>query len=272
MFKTFLLLFLLMALFIGIGRLLGGRRGMVIAFVIALGLNFGAYWFSDTLVLRAYNARPAPEGHRLVRITKDLVRRADLPMPKVYILPTSSPNAFATGRNPEHAAVAATEGLLRTLPEGQLRGVIAHELGHVKNRDTLTQTVAASISGGVLLLSRMAIFFGGGSRRSWGARLAVSIVAPVAATLVTMAISREREYEADEFAARLTKEPRMLAAALKNISSGSRAHRMPEHSPETAHMFIVNPFSGTNIGQLFSTHPPMEKRIARLNELAGELR
>ncbi len=272
MFKTFLLLFALTAFFIFIGRILAGKKGMVIAFIIALFINGFSYWYSDTIVLKAYSAMPAPEEHRLVKITREVVQRAGLPMPRVYILPTESANAFATGRNPEHAAVAATEGILRMLNDHELMGVMAHEIGHVKNRDTLTQTVAASISGGVMLLSRFALYFGGRRNRSWAKTIALSIVAPIAAGLITMAISRDREYEADEFAAKLTGKPMSLASALQKLVAGVKRHPMDDHSPETAHMFIVNPFSSINYRELFSTHPSVTKRMLRLSRLAEEMR
>jgi heat shock protein HtpX len=269
MFKTFLLLFALTAFFIFVGKLLAGRKGMVIAFIVALAMNGASYWYSDTIVLKAYNARPVKEGHRLKRITREVADRAGIPMPKVYIIPSQSANAFATGRDPEHAAVAATEGILRILNDHELMGVMAHEIGHVKNRDTLTQTVAASISGGVLLLSRFALFFGGSSDRSWAKTIAISIIAPIAAGLITMAISREREYEADEFAAKLTGKPMSLASALEKLSSGVKRRPMDDHSPETAHMFIVNPFSSASYRELFSTHPSVKKRVERLSRMAG---
>ncbi len=272
MFKTFLLLFALTAFFIFVGKLLAGRKGMVIAFIFALAMNGVSYWYADTIVLKAYNARPAEEGHRLERITREVARKAGLPMPRVYIIPSQSANAFATGRDPEHAAVAATEGILRLLNDYELTGVMAHEIGHVKNRDTLIQTVAASISGGVMLLSRFALFFGGNRKRSWAKTIAISIVAPIAAGLITMAISREREFGADEFAAKLTGKPMSLASALQKLAAGVKQRPMDDHSPETAHMFIVNPFSSANYRALFSTHPPVEKRIQRLSRLAGEMR
>lgn len=269
MFMTFLLLLGLTLFFILIGRLIAGKKGMVVAFIIALVMNGVSYWYSDSIVLRAYNAKPAPDNHRLERITKELVKEADMPLPKVYIIPGSSPNAFATGRSPEHAAVAATEGILKILNDDELKGVVAHELGHVYNRDTLVSTVSASIAGGVMILSRMALFFGGGRNgRSWLKTLGISLIAPVAATVITMAISRTREYMADEFAAKLTGRPMDLASALAKLSMGVRKAPMKAHSPETAHMFIVHPFSVSSIGELFSTHPPIEKRIERLKELS----
>jgi heat shock protein HtpX len=267
MIKTFVLLFILTAFFILIGRILAGKKGMIIAFIIALIMNFVSYWFSDTIILKAYQAKPAPAGHRLEKVTKEIVAKAGLPMPTVYIIPSKSPNAFATGRNPEHAAVAATQGILNILDDDELKAVMAHEIGHVINRDTLISTVAASISGGVMILSRFALFTGGNSRQSWGKRVAVSILAPVAATVITMAISRDREYIADEYSANLTKKPLDLANALLKLENGVRTAPMPDHSPETAHMFIVHPFAGMSIGEVFSTHPPVKKRVLKLEQM-----
>lgn len=272
MLTTFFLLFGLTAFFIIVGRIVAGKKGMVIAFVLALVMNFATYWFSDSLILKAYNAQPVPAGHRLEKITHDLARKAGMPLPKAYILPSNSPNAFATGRNPEHAAVAATQGILDMMNDNELAAVMAHELGHVKNYDILTGSVAASISGAVMILSRMALFFGGDGRASFGKRLAVSILAPVAATVITMAISREREYKADEFSAKLTGHPEYLAAALLNLERGVRRAPMEDHSPQTAHMFIVHPFSGIGIGEIFSTHPPVKKRVERLMRLKNEMK
>jgi len=272
MFTTFLLLFSLTALFIFVGKLIAGKKGMIIAFVLACVLNFSAYWFSDTMVLAAYNAQPVPQGHRLERVTRDLAIQAGLPMPKVYIIDTDSPNAFATGRNPDHAAVAATRGILGLMNDDELSAVIAHELGHVKNRDTLVSTMAASISGGVLILSRMALFFGGSGNASFGKRLAVSMLAPLAATVITLAISREREYGADEYSARLTKRPVLLANALLKLERGVQRSPMPDNNPETAHLFIVHPFSADSIGAVFSTHPPIRKRVERLMKLQNQIK
>jgi len=272
MVKTFILLFALTAFFIIVGRLLAGKKGMIAAFCIALVINFVSYWFSDSIVLRAYNAQPAPAGHRLEKLTRELSGEAKLPMPRVYILPNKSPNAFATGRDPEHAAVAATEGIMDILDDNELKAVMAHEMGHVNNRDTLISTVAASISGGVMILSRMAIFFGGDGKASYGKRLAISLLAPIAATVITMAISRDREYMADEYSAMLTKRPAYLAGALLKLENGVKRSPMPDHSPETAHMFIVHPFSGFSIGEVFSTHPPIKKRVERLSKLSGKIK
>lgn len=272
MFVTFLLLFILTAFFILVGRIIAGKKGMIIAFVLACILNLGAYWFSDSIILSTYQAQPAPAGHRLEKITHDLARRAGMPLPKVYILPSDSPNAFATGRSPEHAAVAATRGILSIMDDNELAAVMAHEMGHVKHYDILVSSVAATISGAVLILSRTALFFGGGKKSSFGKRLAVSILAPIAATVITMAISRDREYKADEFSARLTRRPMDLAYALQNLERGVRRVPMQDGSPQTAHLFIVHPFSASSIGELFSTHPPVKKRVERLTRLAREIK
>jgi heat shock protein HtpX len=270
MFKTFLLLMGLMIFFLFIGRMLAGRKGMAIAFILALVMNGISFWYSDTIVLKAYKAVPAENGHRLQRLTQELAARAGMPAPKVYIIPSKSPNAFATGRSPDRAAVAATEGILDILSDDELRGVMAHELGHVYYRDTLISTVSASVAGSVMFLSRAALFFGGRDDGSRVKTIAVSIIAPVAATIITMTLSRTREYEADEFAARLTKKPESLVSALTKLTMSVKKSPMEDHSPETAHLFIVNPFSGSSLSELFSTHPPMEKRIAKLWQIKIE--
>ncbi|MDY6953066.1 MAG: zinc metalloprotease HtpX [Thermodesulfobacteriota bacterium] len=272
--KTALLLGALTGLVMFIGRYLGGNQGMVIAFIFAIMMNFGAYWFSDKIVLRMYRARPvseaeAPDLHRMVG---QLAQQAGLPMPKVCIMPSESPNAFATGRNPEHAVVAVTQGILRLLDENELKGVLAHELAHVKHRDILIGSVAATLAGAIMMvasMARWAALFGGlGSRDDddgGGAigLIAMSILAPMAAMLIQMAISRSREYAADAAGASFSGSPRGLASALKKIASSSR--RVPmQAEPATAHMFIMNPLSGKSLMNLFSTHPPVEKRIERL--------
>ncbi|MBN2079844.1 MAG: M48 family metalloprotease [Spirochaetes bacterium] len=271
MLSTFFLLFTLTVFFLLVGRMVGGKRGMLVAFGLACILNFSAYWFSDTMVLAAYRAKPVAAGHRLERITHDLAMKAGIPVPSVHIIPSPSPNAFATGRNPDHAAVAATDGLLGMMGDREIAAVVAHELGHIHNRDTLVATMAATLSGGVLILSRMALFFGGGGS-GWGKRIAVAVLAPAAATLVTLAISREREYEADAFSARLTGRPMDLARALLALERAVQRAPMPQHSPGTAHLFIVHPFSGVGMGRLFSTHPPVEKRVERLAAMRVEVR
>jgi heat shock protein HtpX len=277
--KTGALLGLLTGLLILIGGYFGGSQGMSIAFVMAFLMNFGAYWFSDRIVLAMYSAQPvseaeAPELHRIVQ---GLTMRAHMPMPRIYIIPTEAPNAFATGRDPEHAAVAATQGILRILNEEELEGVLSHELAHVRNRDTLISTIAATLAGVIVMLARMAMwmpFFGGGGRddedRGGGALgfLFLAILAPIAATLIQLAISRSREFQADETGARLTHKPYALASALQKLEVG--ANRLPmEANPATSHLFIVNPIRGNVLFKLFSTHPPVEERIARLQTLVA---
>ena len=270
--KTVLLLGLMSGLLLAIGELLGGANGLVIAFGLALLMNFGSYWMSDKIVLRMYRAQGVSAPHPLYQMTERLARQASLPMPKVYVIPTASPNAFATGRNPQHAAVAATEGILRLLDERELEGVIAHELAHVKHRDILIGSVAATIAATVMMVARMAQFaalFGGfGGRGDRGesnpiALLAMIIVAPLAAMVIQAAISRSREFAADRGASQIVGSPYGLADALRKIDHAAR--RVPlDANPATAHMFIVKPFSGAGLLSLFSTHPPTEQRIQRL--------
>ncbi|MFN3739274.1 MAG: zinc metalloprotease HtpX [Thermodesulfovibrionales bacterium] len=274
--KTMVLLVTLTVLFIFIGALLGGRSGMTIALFMALAMNFFAYWFSDKIVLRMYGAREvteaeAPELHSIVRT---LAQRAGLPMPKVYIIDADQPNAFATGRNPRHGAVAVTTGIMRLLDRNELAGVIAHELSHIKNRDILVSTIAATIAGAISYLAQMtqwAMIFGGRRDDDEGGNpisaLVMMIVAPIAAMLVQLAISRTREYGADAGGARIVGNPLYLANALKKLHYASQ--RIPlEANPATSHMFIVNPLSGGTLARLFSTHPPIEERIARLEAMA----
>jgi len=269
--KTAFLMILLTGLFVLIGDAFAGQQGMILALGLAILLNFFAYWFSDRIVLAMYRAKEvddatAPRLHASVR---RLVERAGLPMPKVYMIPQAAPNAFATGRNPKHAAVAVTQGLLDLLNEEELEGVIAHELSHVKNRDILIGTIAATLAGTIMILARMAQFaaiFGGGGRDRRGGGLGliiVAVVSSIAAILIQMAISRSREYQADASAAKLTGSPRGLARALEALQRASS--RVPmEANPATAHMFIVSPFSRQGISRLFSTHPPIEDRVDRL--------
>lgn len=276
--RTYMLLAAMTALFLGIGFLLGGEAGMIIALVFAAGMNVFAYWNSDKVVLRMYNAqevdaRSAPELYGLVR---QLAMRADLPMPRVYIIQNDQPNAFATGRNPENAAVAATTGLLRHLSHEEIAGVMAHELAHVKNRDTLTMTITATIAGAIGMLANFAFFFGAmGDNRNNPLGivgvLVIMIVGPIAAMMVQMAISRAREYEADRIGAEICGKPLWLASALGRLGQiSSRVdNEVAERNPATAHMFIVNPLHGRSMDNLFSTHPSMEKRIAKLREMAG---
>jgi heat shock protein HtpX len=272
--KTALLLGLLSAVLLAIGELLGGANGLMIAFLLAAVMNFVSYWFSDKIVLRMYRAQPVGPEHPLYRIVERLTMRASLPMPKVYIIPEASPNAFATGRNPSHAAVAATEGIVRILTEPELEGVIAHELAHVKHRDILISSVAATIAAAIMMTARMAHFaalFGGyggrGDDRDRGnnpiALLAMIILAPLAAMLIQMAISRSREFAADAGGAAIAGNPYGLADALRKIDAASKQVPL-DANPATAHMFIVKPFSGAGLTSLFSSHPPTEARIRAL--------
>ena len=266
--KTALLLGALSGMLLMIGELLGGAQGLMMAFIFAAVMNLGSYWFSDKIVLRMYRAQEVAPSHPLYQITERLVRRAGLPMPKVYLIPDSSPNAFATGRNPNHAAVAATEGILQTLSEHELEGVIAHELAHVKNRDILISSVAATIAAAIMMAARMAMFFGGSrDEREGGSNpivlIGMMILAPIAATLIQLAISRSREFAADATGASIAGNPFGLAEALRKIDAVSK--RVPlEANPATAHMFIAKPFTGGGLMSLFSTHPPMEARIRAL--------
>ena len=271
-FKTALLLTLLSGLLLFIGELLGGQGGLVIAFIFALVLNFGSYWFSDKVVLRMYKAAEVGPEHPLHRMTARLAQQAGLPMPRVYVIPDDSPNAFATGRNPQHAAVAATEGIMRLLDERELEGVMAHELAHIKHRDILIGSIAATAAATIMMVASMArwafIFggFGGRDERDDGnplAMLAMAILAPLAATMIQMAISRSREFAADRRAAQIVGSPYGLADALRKIEAG--AQRVPlDANPATAHMFIMKPFSGRGMMALFSTHPSTAQRIERL--------
>jgi heat shock protein HtpX len=275
--KTTLLLGLMTGLFIAIGGLLGGRSGMILAFGMALVMNFISYWFSDKIVLKMYGAQPlseaeAPMVHRIVR---NLATKAGIPMPPLYLIPSPQPNAFATGRSPRHAAVAVTEGILRIMNEAELEGVLAHELSHVLNRDVLVSTVAATIAGAIGMLANMAQWsmFLGGSRDDEGrgsnpiALIATIIFAPLAAMLIQMAVSRSREYGADASGAQLTRRPLGLASALAKLQQASQMVPM-DANPATAHLFIVNPLSGRSLATLFATHPPIEERIARLQAMA----
>ncbi|MFA9459258.1 zinc metalloprotease HtpX [Thiohalorhabdus methylotrophus] len=280
--KTAVLMAGLTALFVVVGGVIGGTTGMVIALIFALVMNAGAYWFSDKMVLRMYKAQPvdANSAPKLVGTVEELAGRAGLPMPAVYIINESSPNAFATGRNPQHAAVAVTSGLLDLLSEREVRGVLAHELAHVKNRDILISTIAATVAGAISALANMAQFmllFGGqpGDDEEGGNPLGivgvilVMILAPIAASLIQMAISRAREYGADKGGAEISGDPEALASALEKLAYGASRRPMSsaESHPTTAQMMIVNPLSGKDLMQLFSTHPPMDDRIQRLRAL-----
>ncbi len=273
--KTVLLLTGLTIFLIFMGKVLGGRQGMYLAFILALGMNFFSYWFSDKIVLRMYKAQEvspeeAPQIHQMV---EELAHEAGIPKPRVYIIPDDSPNAFATGRNPQHAAVAATQGIIRLLTPVELKGVLGHELGHVLNRDILISTIAATLAGAIMILASLArwgAILGMGRDDDEGGGilgvLVMSIIAPIAAMLIQMAISRSREYLADETGAHLTHNPDSLARALEKLSLGTQQIPM-DASPATAHMFIVNPLAGSSLMNLFSTHPPIEERVERLRAM-----
>lgn len=275
-FKTTLLMAAITALFGVIGASIGGRGGMMLALLLGGGMNLFSYWFSDKMVLRMYNAREADaeSSPYLYNIVRDLASRAGLPMPRVYIIDEAQPNAFATGRNPEHAAVAATTGILQMLTERELRGVMAHELAHVKHRDILTSTIAATMAGAISALANFAMFFGGrdqeGRHTNPIVGLLVAILAPLAATLIQMAISRAREYEADRGGAEICGDPHALAEALTKIDAYARGIPMEPAMahPETAQMMIMNPLSGGGLAGLFATHPATEERVARLRAMA----
>ncbi|MCS0502544.1 zinc metalloprotease HtpX [Ancylobacter mangrovi] len=278
-FRTAILLAGMTALFMGVGFLIGGQNGMVIALLFAGGMNIFSYWNSDRMVLSMYGAREvdqasAPEFHALIA---ELAARADLPMPRVYLIDNPQPNAFATGRNPQNAAVAATTGLVGSLSREEIAGVMAHELAHIKHYDTLTMTITATLAGAISMLANFALFFGGNRNNNnpFGVigTIAMMVLAPLAAMVVQMAISRSREYEADREGAAICGQPLWLASALAKIANA--AHRIPnmaaEHNPATAHMFIINPLSGQRMDSLFSTHPATENRIAALQELARQM-
>jgi len=276
--KTGLLLGALTGLLMLIGGFFGGQKGVFIAFIFAMVLNFGSYWFSDKLVLSMYHAQPVSESEApdLIAIVKNLAMKASLPMPRVYIVPGDTPNAFATGRDEHHAVVAVTEGILRILSRDELEGVIAHELTHIKQRDILIGSIAATLAGAIVMLANMAqwaAMFGGASRDDEEGRgggiiglIAMAILAPIAATIIQMAISRSREYLADAGGATISGKPAGLANALEKLSRASQAIPL-EANPSTAHMFIVNPLTGRSLMNLFSTHPPVEERIARLRSM-----
>lgn len=270
--KTALLLGTLSALLLFIGEALGGAQGLMIGFVFAVGTNFFSYWFSDKVVLRMYNAQEVGPGHRLYRIVGQLATRAGLPQPRCYVIPQPSPNAFATGRNPQHAAVAATEGILQVLSDEELDGVLGHELAHVKHRDILISSVAATLAAAIMMTARLAMFWGGGrsdDREGSNpvALLATIILAPIAAMLIQAAISRSREFDADAGGALIAGSPLGLVSALRKIESASRIIPL-DANPATAHMFIIKPFSVSGLMGLFSTHPPTEQRIQALMQLA----
>lgn len=274
--KTAVLMAAFTALLMAIGSVVGGRQGMMLALLVALGMNFFSYWFSDKIVLRMYNAREvdastAPQFYALVR---DLAQSAGLPMPRVYLIQEDAPNAFATGRNPQHAAVAATTGILRILSERELRGVMSHELAHVQHRDILISTISATMAGAISMLANFAMFFGGRDENGRPANplagLAVALLAPLAAGLIQMAISRAREFEADRGGAEISGDPQALASALDKIhryAQGIPLEAAQAH-PETAQMMIMNPLGGGGVSGLFATHPPTEERIERLMSMA----
>jgi heat shock protein HtpX len=276
-FKTAFLLTALTLLLMFIGRYVGGQNGMLLALVIAAVTNFIAYFFSDKIALATYRARPVSreELPRVYEVVERLTQKIGIPLPKIYVIPTDSPNAFATGRNPQHASVAVTQGILNLLTDEELEGVLAHELGHVSNRDILISSIAATIAGAITYLARFAFFFGGGigdrdDRRGGGlSALLMLILAPIAAMLIQLAVSRSREYQADASGAHYTGNPYALANALQKLDAYSRRRPLPA-SPSTAHLFIVQPFLGMNLGSLFSTHPPIAKRIERLTGRPAE--
>jgi heat shock protein HtpX len=278
--KTVVLLTFLTVLLVFVGGALGGQNGMIIAFMMALVMNFVSYWFSDKIVLAMYKAQPVTEAQApdLYAMVRRLTQKAGMPMPKVYIIPEEALNAFATGRNPEHAVVAVTEGIVRALDREELEGVISHELAHIKHRDILTGTIVATIAGAISMLAQMAhwaMLFGGGRRDdsdeggSPVVALVMMIVAPIAAMLVQMAISRTREYEADKGGAAIAGNPYGLANALLKLERGAQIVPMHDAKPATAHMFIMNPLTGGGLMKLFSTHPPIAERVKRLKELRG---
>jgi heat shock protein HtpX len=272
--KTAILMAAITALFMAIGASFGGRQGMMLALLVAVGMNFFSYWFSDKLVLKMYKAQQVDESTapQFYRMVAELAQKAELPMPKVYLINEDAPNAFATGRNPQNAAVAATTGILRVLSERELRGVMAHELAHVKHRDILISTISATMAGAISMLANFAMFFGGrdGQRSNPIASIAVMILAPLAASLIQMAISRAREFEADRGGAEISGDPQALASALQKIQRAAQGTPLEttERHPETAQMMIMNPLSAGGLRGLFSTHPPTEERVAALLAMA----
>lgn len=274
--KTVFLMTLMIVLFLFVGNLLGGKSGMTIALIFSLAMNFGSYWFSDKIVLKMYRAQPATREQqpKLYNIVEQLARGANLPMPKVYIIDDPTPNAFATGRNPQNAAVAATTGILRILDEQELSGVMAHELAHVKHRDILVGTIASTLVGTITYIAQMAgwaAMFGRSDDEDRGglSSLLLLILAPIAATLLQMAVSRSREFLADAGGAQISHNPLALASALGKLSQANQIKAVNHAGPATAHMFIVNPLHGGGVMKLFSTHPPVEERIARLRDIAA---
>lgn len=272
--KTFFLLLLMTIFFLIVGELLGGVRGMQLALIFAIVTNFISYFFSDSMVLAAYKAKPVSQEQdpRLHSIVTELAMQAKIPVPKIYKINTNMPNAFATGRNPQHAAVAVTEGILRLLDDRELRGVLAHELSHIKNRDILISCIAATFAGAIMTLIRIGFWFGGGRNDRNNSNLIIAlllmILAPIAASLIQMAISRSREYIADADGAKISGDPLALASALRKLAYGN-SRQQNNVSENTAHMFIVNPLTGKSLQSLFSTHPPIDDRIEKLEKMAG---
>ena len=278
MLKTAVLMAAITALFMAIGGVIGGRQGMTIALIVALGMNFFSYWFSDKLVLRMYNAQEVDESSspQFYRMVRELANNAGLPMPRVYLINEDAPNAFATGRNPQNAAVAATTGILRVLSERELRGVMAHELAHVRHRDILISTISATMAGAISMLANFAMFFGGRDSEGRSTNpivgILVMLLAPLAASLIQMAISRAREFEADRGGAEISGDPQALASALQKIHNYAQGIPLEtaERHPETAQMMIMNPLSGGGLRGLFSTHPSTEERVERLLAMAAQ--
>jgi heat shock protein HtpX len=274
-FKTTFLLLALTLLLMFIGGALGGQNGMLMALGISAIMNFVAYFYSDKIALATYRAQPVTREQlpRVYQVVERLTQKIGIPLPRIYVIPTDSPNAFATGRNPQHASVAVTEGILRLLNDEELEGVLAHELGHVHNRDILISSIAATVAGAITFMARFGIFFGAGDRderRGGGiGALLMLILAPIAAMLIQLAVSRSREYQADESGAHFTGNPYALASALQKIDAYSKRLPLPA-TPSTAHLFIIQPFLGMNLGSLFSTHPPVAKRIERLTGRPAE--
>ena len=275
-FKTFLLLFAITCLFLVCGELIAGRQGMILAFVLSVITNFFSYFFSDKVVLSMYKAKELPRNLNtdIYKVVDTLAVNAKIPTPKVYYINTSMPNAFATGRNPQHSVIAITDGLFKLLSDEEIKGVISHEMSHIKNRDIAISCFAATVAGALMTLARVSFLLGGRRNRSNSniiAMILMMVLAPIAATFIQMAISRSREYLADETGAKISKDPMSLANALRKLSMGNERANKVSVNPATAHMFIVKPFSSKSLGNLFSTHPPIEERIKRLEQMAQNL-